>query len=253
MKRLVYVTSDVTYVRDNYLSLLQKITLPENLPEGCQIAGAVLLKVPTKLLLKNIIGLQLLGAPDVSFALLRNMLKARLNDPRVKLLQQRGIEIFRCSSVNKPEALEFLAGLKPDLMVNMRTRNIYKKPVLDLPSVGCINIHHGLLPENRGTMCDLWAWIEDRPVGFSIHWMNEKIDDGDILERCQIDTTGCRSYIDIPYRSSQFEADCLLRCIGRISREGRFVGVPNRTDQINYTRTPSAKIIAEVRRSGKRL
>lgn len=251
--KLVFVTSDVTYVRDNYYSLLDKITKPGALPAGSEIAATVMLKVPNKLLLKNIIGLQLLGAPDVSFALLRNMLKAKINDPRVKLLQDRGIKIFRTSSVNKPEALEFLKGLNPDLMVNMRTRNIYKKPVLDLPSIGCINIHHGILPVNRGTMCDLWAWIEGRPVGFTIHWMNEKIDDGDILDRCEVDTRGAKSYIDLPYRSSQLEAGCLLRCIDRISKEGRFVGIPNRTDKVNYTRTPSAKLIAEVRRSGKRL
>ncbi|MEW6711495.1 MAG: hypothetical protein AB1403_16855, partial [Candidatus Riflebacteria bacterium] len=82
---------------------------------------------------------------------------------------------------------------------------------------------------------------------------NEKIDDGDILERCAIDTRGCRSYVDIPFRSSQSESDCLLRNIARIKREGRFVGIPNRTDKINYTRTPSAAKIAEVRRTGKRL
>lgn len=150
--KLVYVTSDVTYVRDNYFSLLEKVTQPDLLPAGTEIGAVILLKIPNKLLLKNIIGLQLLGAPDVSFALLRNMLKARINDPRVKLLEERGLRIFRCSSVNKPEALSFLQGLEPDLMVNMRTRNIYKKAVLDLPKIGCINIHHGLLPENRGTM-----------------------------------------------------------------------------------------------------
>jgi methionyl-tRNA formyltransferase len=204
-------------------------------------------------LLKNIIGLQLLGAPDVSFALLRNMLKARINDPRVKLLNELGLEVFRCSSVNKPEALKFLASKNPDLIINMRTRNIYKNPVLQLPSIGCINIHHGLLPENRGTMCDLWAWTENRPVGFSVHWMNEKIDDGDILDRCEIDTTGCRSYIELPFRSSQREAGCLIDCIKRINLEGRFVGIPNRTETINYTRTPSPEKIKEIRRSGKRL
>ncbi len=251
--KLVFVTSDVTYVRDNYYSLFEKITRPGMLPEGCSVASVVMINVPIKLLLKNIIGLQALGAPDFSFALLRNLMRSRMKDPRVKLLEERNVHLFRCSSVNNPEAISYLSSLEPDLIANIRTRNIYKKPVLDLPKIGCINIHHGILPENRGTMCDLWAWIEGRPVGFTIHWMNEKIDDGDILERCTIDTSGCRSYVDIPFRSSQSESDCLLRNIARIKREGRFVGIPNRTDKINYTRTPSAAKIAEVRRTGKRL
>ncbi|MEW6711615.1 MAG: formyltransferase family protein, partial [Candidatus Riflebacteria bacterium] len=153
--KMVFVTSDVTYVRDNYYSLFEKITRPGMLPEGCSVASVVMINVPLKLLLKNIIGLQALGAPDFSFALLRNLMRSRMKDPRVKLLEERNIPLFRCSSVNKPEAISYLSTLEPDLIANIRTRNIYKKPVLDLPKIGCINIHHGILPENRGTMCDL--------------------------------------------------------------------------------------------------
>lgn len=251
--KTIYVTSDVTYVKDNYLSLVDRVTDPAHIPAGIDIAALIMIKVPEKLLLKNAFGLLAIGAPDFSFTLMRNMLRARLNDPRIKLLEGRGIKVFRCKTVNSPAALDFIKKQTPDLMVNMRTRNIYKKPVLDLPKIGCINIHHGLLPENRGTLCDLWAWIEGRPVGFSIHWMNEKIDDGDILDRCEVDTRGCRSYIEIPYRSSQLESGCLLRNLERINREGRFVGIPNRTDNIYYTRTPAPAKIAEIRRRGLRL
>ncbi len=251
--KTIYVSSDVTYVRDNYLSLIDRVTAPESLPAGIEIAALIMLKVPEKLILKNAFGLLAIGAPHFSFTLMRNLVQSRLNDPRISILEQRGIRVYRCKTVNSAAALAFIGEIKPDLMVNMRTRNIYKKPVLELPTIGCINIHHGLLPENRGTMCDLWAWIEGRPVGFSIHWMNEKIDDGDILDRCEVDTTGCRSYIEIPFRSSKLEAGCLLKNLARIRDQGRFVGIPNRTENINYTRTPSPAKIAEIRRRGLKL
>ena len=251
--KTIFVTSDVTYVKDNYLSVIDRVTDRANLPAGITAAGAVMIKVPEKVLLKNIFGLLAIGAPGFSFTLLRNMLQSRLNDPRVKLLNERGIRLFRSKTVNSQAALEFIGGLAPDLIVNMRTRNIFRKPVLDLPKIGCINIHHGLLPDNRGTMCDLWAWVEGRPVGFSVHWMNEKIDDGAIIERCEVDTRGCRSYIEIPYRSSQLEAPCLLNCLERIRRHGRNIGIPNVAVKENYTRTPSPAKIAEIRRRGLRL
>lgn len=251
--KTIYVTSDVTYVKDNYRFLVDRVTDPRHIPEGVEVAALIMIKVPEKLLLKNALGLLAIGAPGFSFTLMRNLIQSRLNDPRKKLLEERGIKVFRSKTVNSPAALDFIRGIAPDLMVNMRTRNIYKKPVLDLPKIGCINIHHGLLPDNRGTMCDLWAWIEGRPVGFSIHWMNEKIDDGHILERCEVDTTGCRSYMEIPYRSSRIEAGCLLRNLARLSKEGRFVGIPNHSDHINYTRTPSPAKIAEIRRRGLKL
>jgi len=251
--KTIFVTSDVTYVKDNYLSLIDRVTSHKELPAGIDPAAVIMIRVPEKLLLKNIFGLLAIGAPGFSFTLMRNLIQSRLNDPRVKLLNERGIRLFSCKTVNSQAALQFIGGLQPDLMVNMRTRNIYKKPVLDLPKIGCINIHHGLLPDNRGTMCDLWAWIEGRPVGFSVHWMNEKIDDGAIIERCEVDTHGVRSYIEIPFRSSQLEAPCLLNCLERISRHGRDIGMPNVTEKENYTRTPSPAKIAEIRRRGLRL
>ncbi len=251
--RVVYVTSDVTYVKDNYHHLIREISNPDNLPTGVEVVGAIMLKIPLKLLLKNIIGLTMIGAPGVGLALLRNLTCAKVNDPRVKIFQDRSIPMFRCKSVNQPAALKFLSDLKPDLIVNMRTRNIYKKPVLDLPEIGCINIHHGLLPDNRGTMCDLWAWIEKRPVGFSIHWMNEKIDDGDIIDRREVNVEGCKSYIEIPFRSSKLESRCLIDVLANIARDGRKVGIPNKTVKENYTRNPGISMIGKIRRRGFKL
>lgn len=251
--RMVYVTSDVTYVKDNYLNLLEKLTDKTLLPDGCEVVGAVLLKIPIKLLMKNIVGLTMIGAPGVGLALLRNLTSAKLNDPRVKLFNRRGIQFYRCKSVNQAHALEYLESLKPDLIVNMRTRNIYKKPVLDLPEIGCVNIHHGLLPDNRGTMCDLWAWVEKRPVGFSIHWMNEKIDDGKIIRTHEVDVKGCKSYIEIPFRSSKLESGVMLDALGEIKEKGKDVGYPNKTDVKKHTRNPDIKTISELRHKGFRL
>jgi folate-dependent phosphoribosylglycinamide formyltransferase PurN len=251
--KLVYVTSDVTYVKDNYLNLLEKVTSTENLPSGCEVASVVLLKIPLKLLLKNIIGLTMIGAPGVGLTLMRNLTSAKVNDPRVKLLEKRGIPYFRCKSVNQKHALDYLSGLNPDLIVNMRTRNIYKKPVLDLPNIGCINIHHGLLPDNRGTMCDLWAWVEKRPVGFSVHWMNEKIDDGKIITTQEVDIKGCKSYIEIPYRSSLLESGCLIDSLKRIQKDGQNVGYANITNQKHFTRNPDIATISSIRHQGFRL
>ena len=251
--KVIYVTSDVTYVKDNYLNLFQNLTDTSKLPSDIDVLSVVLLKIPFKLLMKNIMGLIAIGAPDVGFTLLRNMLSAHINDPRVKLFKERGIEFHRCKSVNQKSSVKYFKSKNPDLIVNLRTRNIYKKPILELPTIGCINIHHGLLPDNRGTMCDMWAWIDKRAVGFSVHWMNEKIDDGDIIARREIDTSGCKSYIEIPLRSSKAESGCLIDCMTKIQREGRFTGIKNKTKKLNYTRNPTPKDVGLIRTRGYRL
>ena len=251
--RVVLVTSQVTYVRDNYCHLVDQILHLPASEKNIRIAALVLLDIPVPYLLKNIVGLPIIGAPDMAFALARNLVQSRMNDPRAKLASELGVPVFRCKSVNLPDTLEYLRGLKPDLIVNARTRNIYKAPVLAIPRLGCINIHHGLLPENRGLMCDLWAWAERRPVGFTVHWMNEKIDDGSIIDRCEVTTRGFRSYLEIPMASSRQEADCLRKILARLRKEGKVAGIPNRCDTINYTRTPTPAVIAGWRRAGLRV
>lgn len=251
--RLVYVTSSVTYVKDNYLHLLSTVSRKDRLPEGAEIAAVVFIEVPTPYLVKNIIGLQILGAPRFSLTLLRNLMSAKLNDRRVTMLRQAGIPLYRCKNINHHDAVQYLRKCSPDLIMNLRTRNIYKKEVLDLPRIGCLNIHHGLLPENRGTMCDLWAWSEGRPVGYTIHWMNEKIDDGDIVRRQEVNVKHLKSYLDIPYTSSLSECENLLECLHQIARGGKYAAMKNVCDKPKYTRSPMMSQILAMRRRGLRL
>jgi len=248
--RVVFVTSDVTYVRDNYHALVRRVCDRKLLPEGVEPVGLVLLTVSRAVLLKNILGLPFVGAPQFAFTLARNLMRAGMRDPRPAIAESAGIPVLRCRSVNEPSAVEWLRERRPDLIVNMRTRNIYKDIILGLPKIGCINIHHGILPENRGTMCDLWAWAEGRPVGFTIHWMNPKIDDGDILVRREVDVRGLRCYLDIPQASSRIEADALTEVLGKVRREGRWVGIPNRTEKVDYRRNPTPSQIVGLRRKG---
>lgn len=248
--RVAYVTSSVTYVPDNYGYLFDRLCDRNWLPAGVEPAALVLLQIPTGYILKNVAGLIAIGAPDVGFALWRNLLRSKTRDSRPERAQAAGMKIFRPKNVNHADALGFFRELNPDLIVNARTRNIYKSEILGLPKLGCINIHHGLLPEHRGTMCDLWAWAEGRPVGFTIHRMNEKIDDGKILVRREIPVDGLRSYVEIPGRSSRYEAEALRFCLERLAGQPDWAGYPNQRSELPHTRTPAPGQIAAWRRRG---
>jgi len=251
--RVIYVISEVNYVKDNYLYLLENICNPRRLPSGIEIVAAVLIKVPKLYLARNILGLIALGAPRVAIALLRNSVKALLNDPRQKIFRERKIPFLYSENINAPKTIDFIASFQPDLIVNMRTRNIYKKGVLSIPRIGCINIHHGLLPDNRGTMCDLWAWHRGDQVGFSIHWMNEKIDDGKIIAREKIDTKNFKNYLDIPFYSSVVESETMMKILKEIREKGKENWIPNKSEHPVYFRNPTPSQILEIRRSGKKL
>ena len=82
-----------------------------------------------------------------------------------------------------------LALLNPDVMVVAAYGQILPKAVLEIPKLGCLNIHASLLPRWRGAAPIERAILEgDRETGISIMKMNEGLDTGDILldKKCLI-------------------------------------------------------------------
>lgn len=78
--------------------------------------------------------------------------------------------------------LESVQDLQPDLGISVRFHQILRRRHLDSFSLGVINLHGAPLPEMRGSMCDAAALLEGQSsFGTSIHWMDEGIDEGDIL------------------------------------------------------------------------
>lgn len=82
-----------------------------------------------------------------------------------------------------------LALLNPDVMVVAAYGQILPKTLLEIPKLGCLNIHASLLPRWRGAAPIERAILEgDRETGISIMQMNEGLDTGDILldKKCMI-------------------------------------------------------------------
>lgn len=78
--------------------------------------------------------------------------------------------------------LESVQDLQPDLGLSVRFHQILRKRHLDAFSLGVVNLHGAPLPEMRGSMCDAAALLQGKSsFGTSIHWMDEGIDEGDIL------------------------------------------------------------------------
>jgi methionyl-tRNA formyltransferase len=126
-----------------------------------------------------------MGARRIGFHLIKNSLTARTHDHE-KIAKSFGIKTLYFKNPNDPEFVEFVKNEKIDLIINARTRFIYRKKILKAPTLGCLNIHHGILPDYRGTMCDLYALYENRPAGFTIHKMESKIDTGAIVRTKEV-------------------------------------------------------------------
>ena len=81
-----------------------------------------------------------------------------------------------------------ILDMKPDLIVTCAYGQIIPKELIDYPKYGCINIHASLLPEYRGGAPIHHAVIDGKDkTGITIMYMNEKMDEGDILYQKEID------------------------------------------------------------------
>lgn len=87
---------------------------------------------------------------------------------------------------NNAEFYETLKALEPDLMVVAAYGKILPKSILDLPRLGCINIHASLLPEYRGAAPIHRAVIDGKEeTGVSLMYMAEALDAGDVIAQAK--------------------------------------------------------------------
>ena len=103
-------------------------------------------------------------------------------DSIAKLAKNKGLPIVECRSVNDPEYIERVKAISPDVIASVAAPEIFKKPIIDTPGTGCINIHSGRLPIYRGMMPNFWQLLKgEKTACVTVHEMVEKLDAGGIL------------------------------------------------------------------------
>ena len=109
--------------------------------------------------------------------------KQILTPPDVKVCaNELGIPVFQPVSMKTEEALELLRSFSPDVAVVAAYGQILPKAVLDVPRLGCVNIHGSLLPKYRGAAPIQQAVLDGEEVtGVTTMLMDVGLDTGDIL------------------------------------------------------------------------
>ena len=100
-----------------------------------------------------------------------------------------GVRVLHLANINSEEAKTLLREIKPELIFSVFFNQILKNELLELPSLGCINLHPSFLPEYRGMSPVLWMLAEGAQTGgATLHYMSEGIDEGAVLaqERFEI-------------------------------------------------------------------
>lgn len=93
-----------------------------------------------------------------------------------------GVPVITPADVNAPEPFAAIEKAAPDFLFSFYFRQMLKRPVLELPRQGALNLHGSLLPRFRGRAPVNWVLVEgEKETGVTLHYMDEKPDHGDVV------------------------------------------------------------------------
>lgn len=123
--------------------------------------------------------------------------KKILTPPPVKVeAVKHGLEVLQPEKLKDSKEEQRLAELQPDLIVTAAFGQLLPESILELPRLGCINVHASLLPAYRGGAPIHQAVMDGQTTtGVTIMYMVKKLDAGDIIAQVEVaiedtDTTG---------------------------------------------------------------
>jgi methionyl-tRNA formyltransferase len=96
--------------------------------------------------------------------------------------ERHNLEIYQPAKLKDPETQNFLSKYHPDAIVVVAYGHIIPPWMIDLPRLGCINLHASILPKYRGAAPIAWAIIRgEKQTGVSTMKIDTGMDTGDIL------------------------------------------------------------------------
>lgn len=100
----------------------------------------------------------------------------------------KGLQIYQPEKVKKNEEfIEKIKSLQPDVICVVAYGKILPKELLEIPKLGCINVHGSLLPKYRGAAPIQWAVIDgEEETGVTTMYMAEGLDTGDVIDTAVI-------------------------------------------------------------------
>jgi methionyl-tRNA formyltransferase len=162
-------------------------------------------------------------------------------------------------SPNRPEIVETLRELAPDLIVSVWYRRLLGPELLALPRIAALNLHGSLLPAYRGRAPLNWVIVHgESGTGVTLHHMTATADAGDIVAQRPIDIEPDDTALSLYERMTKIGVELLLesypavlaRTAPRIPQDpGRATTMPRRRPEdgrIEWT-WPAARIFNMIR------
>jgi methionyl-tRNA formyltransferase len=156
----------------------------------------------------------------------------------VKIAAERhGIPVYQPERVRRPEVVEEIRALAPEVMVVVGYGQIIPQSILDIPPHGTINVHASLLPKYRGAAPIQWAIARgETKTGVTTMRIDAGLDTGEMLLKTETEIGGEETAVELSAHLSVTGAALLTRTLAELS------GIkPEKQDDSEATNAPILK------------
>ncbi|MBO8136578.1 MAG: methionyl-tRNA formyltransferase [Desulfotomaculum sp.] len=159
----------------------------------------------------------------------------KLQPPPVKVTAQKyNLPVYQPEKINTAEFITKLKELEPDLIVVVAYGKILPKEILNLPPLGCVNVHASLLPKYRGAAPIHWAVINgEKETGVTTMYMDEGMDTGDMILSRAVPIKEDETVGEVHDKLAELGAEVLGETLNLIA-EGRAPRTPQNSKEATY-------------------
>jgi len=141
----------------------------------------------------------------------------KINESEVKLYAKKNnIKILQPENLNEKQFINQIKAIQPDLIIVVAFRKLPFE-IFSIPKHGTINLHASLLPNYRGAAPINWCLINnEKKTGVTTFFINEKIDQGDILLKEEIIISDDDDYGSLYLKLSSIGSKLLVKTINGV-------------------------------------
>lgn len=139
--------------------------------------------------------------------------------PVKEVAEGAGLKVYQPAKLKDPAVREFLSQYHPDAFVVVAYGHIIPPWMIDLPRLGCINLHASLLPKYRGAAPIQWTLIRgERVTGVTTMKIDPGMDTGDILLQREVQILDADTTETLSERLSVLGADLMVETLWGLER-----------------------------------
>lgn len=146
-----------------------------------------------------------------------------------------GLPVLQPEKIRGTDFHTALAAYSPDVIVVAAYGKILPPDVLQVPRLGCLNVHASLLPKYRGAAPINWAIINgEHETGVTIMHMDEGLDTGGIVAQSNVEILEDDDVLSLTNMLSAMGADLLMQVLDQVERDQKIVSTPQDDSQATW-------------------